>query len=218
MTFTGWSISWPIQRKVAKSNLVLDPGILLSAYGSGIFPMADSADDPEILWVEPRVRGVLPLDGFHVPRSLQKTIRRGVFTVRINTAFAAVLAGCAEQVPDRPSTWINSPIRAAYIQLHSLGHCHSVEAWIGDDLVGGLYGVTLGRAFFGESMFSRQTDASKVCLVALVERLRARGFELLDTQFSTGHLVRFGVIDVPQKRYKLMLAKALDGAPAQFFP
>lgn len=186
--------------------------LLLKAYASGVFPMAESATDPEVFWVRPETRGIIPLDTFHVPRSLRKTIRRGVFDIRFDFDFEATIAACAESREERPSTWINGPIREAYMQLHGMGHCHSVEAWRGGRLVGGLYGLTLGRVFFGESMFSKETDASKVCLVHLVERLKERGFVLLDTQFTTEHLMRFGAIDVPRARYETMLAEALTGS------
>lgn len=187
------------------------PDLLLRAYATGVFPMAESADDPEIFWVRPETRGIIPLDGFHVPRSLQKVIRQGRFEIRYDSDFEAVIDGCAEVREDRQKTWINSSIRAAYTRLFHAGHCHTVEAWRQGRLVGGLYGVTLGRVFFGESMFSRERDASKVCLVHLVERLRTRGFVLLDTQFTTPHLKRFGAIDVPRRRYEAMLNEALDG-------
>lgn len=186
--------------------------LLLKAYASGVFPMAESATDPEVFWVRPETRGIIPLDTFHVPRSLRKTIRRSVFDIRFDFDFEATIAACAESREERPSTWINGPIREAYMQLHGMGHCHSVEAWRGERLVGGLYGLTLGRVFFGESMFSKETDASKVCLVHLVERLKERGFVLLDTQFTTEHLMRFGAIDVPRARYETMLAEALTGS------
>ena len=187
----------------------ITPELLLRAYSIGLFPMADSADDPELFWVEPDMRGVIPLDGFHVSRSLAKTIRKAPFDIRFDTAFDAVVAACAAAAPDRPSTWINAKIKSLYGTLHRMGHAHCVEAWEGDQLVGGLYGVSLGAAFFGESMFSRRTDASKVCLVALVERLKANGFRLLDTQFTTEHLKTFGAIDVPKIEYEDMLANAL---------
>ena len=187
----------------------LDPELLLRAYASGVFPMAESATDPEIFWVQPDVRGIIPLDAFHVPSSLAKKIRNGVYEVRFDTAFADVMKGCAEANALRPSTWINDTILTAYTSLHAKGHCHSVEAWYQGKLAGGLYGVSLGSAFFGESMFSRMTDASKVCLVHLVAHLRARNFTLLDTQFTTDHLKRFGAIDVPRKKYEKMLASAL---------
>lgn len=187
----------------------ITPDLLLRAYSIGLFPMADSADDPELFWVEPELRGIIPLDDFHVSRSLAKTVRRALFDIRFDTAFEDVMAGCAEVADDRPTTWINGKIRTLYTALHGMGHAHSVEAWYGDDLVGGLYGVSLGSAFFGESMFSRRTDASKICLVHLVERLRRRRFTLLDTQFTTEHLKSFGAIDVPKDRYAGMLADAM---------
>ncbi len=190
-------------------RLNLTPQLLLKAYSCGLFPMADSADDPDIYWVEPEHRGIIPLDDFHVPRSLAKTVRRRPFDIRINTAFSAVLDGCAEPAPGRTKTWINRTIRELYVQLHHLGHAHSVEAWHNDRLVGGLYGVALRGAFFGESMFSRRTDASKVCLVHLVERLIHRDFMLLDTQFTTDHLRRFGAIDIPREAYNQLLDEAL---------
>ncbi len=191
--------------------------ILLRAYSTGVFPMAESASDPEVFWVRPEMRGVVPLDGFHLPRSLRKVIRQNRFEIRVDHDFAAVIDACAQESEDRQSTWINAPIREAYVRLFEKGYCHCVEAWRGGRLVGGLYGVKLGRAFFGESMFSRETDASKVCLAYLVERLRQRGFVLLDTQFTTEHLKRFGAIDVPRGRYEKMLQEALRG-DATFFP
>jgi leucyl/phenylalanyl-tRNA--protein transferase len=187
----------------------LNPELLLRAYATGIFPMSESADDPEIFWVRPDVRGIIPLDTFHVPSSLAKTIRKGVFEIRFDTAFVEVMKGCAEEKDSRPSTWINDTIINSYSALFRQGHCHSVEAWYCGELVGGLYGVSLKAAFFGESMFSRMTDASKVCLVYLVERLKSKGFVLLDTQFTTEHLKRFGAIDVSRKNYEKMLAAAL---------
>lgn len=190
--------------------------LLLKAYAMGVFPMAEGADDLEVFWVRPETRGIIPLDGFHVPKSLAKTIRRGRFEIAFDRDFSGVIEGCAESRPGRRSTWINQPIREAYAELFRRGHCHTVEAWREGRLVGGLYGVTLGRVFFGESMFSRERDASKACLAALVERLRARGFELLDTQFTTEHLKRFGAVDVPRSAYDRMLAAALAGEPATF--
>lgn len=190
--------------------------LLLRAYASGVFPMAESADDPEIFWVRPETRGVIPLDAFHVPKSLAKTIRHGRFEVAFDRDFTGVIDGCAETRPERRSTWINQPIRQAYTRLFEIGHCHTVEAWHDGQLAGGLYGVTLGKVFFGESMFSRERDASKVCLVALVEHLKACGFQLLDTQFTTEHLKRFGAVDVPRRKYEKMLEDALDGEPAKF--
>jgi leucyl/phenylalanyl-tRNA--protein transferase len=187
----------------------ITPDVLLRAYSIGLFPMAESADDPELFWVEPEMRGIIPLDQFHVPRSLAKAIRKHPFDIRINTAFAEVMKGCAAEAPDRPTTWINETIHGLYNALHVYGHAHSVEAWEGEELVGGLYGVSLGAAFFGESMFSRRTNASKICLVHLVERLRTRGFTLLDTQFTTDHLKNFGAIDVPKKAYSRLLERAM---------
>lgn len=188
----------------------ITPEILLRAYSIGLFPMAESADDPEIFWVEPEMRGILPLDGFHVSKSLAKAVRKTPLDIRFDTAFERVIASCAEPAGDRPSTWINSTIRKLYIELHRMGHAHSVEAFEGEELVGGLYGVSLGSAFFGESMFSRRTNASKICLVHLVERLRENGFTLLDTQFTTEHLKTFGAIDVPKNDYLKLLRAAVD--------
>jgi leucyl/phenylalanyl-tRNA--protein transferase len=185
--------------------------LLLKAYASGVFPMAESASDPEVFWVRPETRGIIPLDGFHVPKSLAKAMRRGLFDIRFDFDFEATIDACAEKRDERRSTWINAPIREAYVLLHRMGNAHSVEAWEGGKLVGGLYGVSLGRVFFGESMISRETDASKICLVHLVERLKARGFVLLDTQFTTEHLKRFGAVDVPRGKYETMLAEALKG-------
>ncbi|MDR9820996.1 leucyl/phenylalanyl-tRNA--protein transferase [Rhizobium hidalgonense] len=188
----------------------ITPEILLRAYSIGLFPMAESADDPEIFWVEPELRGVLPFDHFHVSKSLAKTVRRNPFEIRFDHAFDQVIAACAEETSGRPSTWINRTIRSLYSTLFDMGHAHTVEAWDGDELVGGLYGVSLGSAFFGESMFSRRTDASKICLVHLVGRLREKGFTLLDTQFTTEHLKTFGAIDVPKADYAGMLAAAME--------
>lgn len=195
----------------------IPPDLLLKAYASGVFPMAEHADDPEVFWVRPETRGVIPLDAFHVPRSLARTIKRETFEIGFDRDFGAVIDGCAQSREVRPSTWINAPIREAYGKLFERGHCHTVEARREGRLVGGLYGVTLGRTFFGESMFSRETDASKVCLVALVERLRERGYVLLDTQFTTEHLKRFGAIDVPRRKYEKLLANGIAGE-AVFFP
>ncbi|MDI5927914.1 leucyl/phenylalanyl-tRNA--protein transferase [Rhizobium leguminosarum] len=194
----------------------ITPDILLRAYSIGLFPMAESADDPEIFWVEPELRGVLPLDHFHVSKSLAKAVRKKPFEIRFNHAFDEVIAACAEETSGRPSTWINKTIRSLYSTLFDMGHAHTVEAWEGDELVGGLYGVSLGSAFFGESMFSRRTDASKICLVHLVDRLRERGFTLLDTQFTTEHLKTFGAIDVPKADYALMLSAAMESPHLKF--
>ena len=201
-------------RRSRNNGITVD--ILLRAYSAGLFPMADSADDPELFWVEPEIRGIIPLNDFHVSKSLAKAMRKKPFDIRFNTAFEAVMAGCAAEAPDRPSTWINATIRRLYTELHQIGHAHSVEAWEGGELVGGLYGVSLGAAFFGESMFSRRTNASKICLVHLVERLKASGFVLLDTQFTTEHLKTFGAIDVPKLEYAKMLDVAVNRPSLQF--
>jgi leucyl/phenylalanyl-tRNA--protein transferase len=187
----------------------LTPDILLEAYAAGIFPMAESADDPELFWVDPTRRGILPLDAVHVPRRLGRVLRRGVFAVRCDTRFEAVIRGCAEASDTRPTTWINDEILRLYGALFRRGAAHSVECWHEGELVGGLYGVSLGAAFFGESMFSRMSDASKVALIHLVARLRAGGYRLLDTQFLTPHLAQFGGIEVTRARYHRMLAEAL---------
>src|SRR5690242_15876866 len=194
----------------------ITPEVLLRAYACGIFPMAESADDPSLFWVEPEMRGVIPLEGFRVASRLARTVRSDAFTVTVNQAFAAVIAGCAAPQEGREETWINRRIRDLYTGLHKLGHCHSVEVWQGGDLVGGLYGVSLGRAFFGESMFHRVRDASKVALVHLIARLIAGGFELLDTQYVTEHLKTFGAIEIPRRRYTALLDKAIRGQPADF--
>ena len=188
----------------------LDPQMLLRAYATGVFPMADRADSPDVFWVEPKRRGVLPLERFHLPKRLARTLKSELFVLTADRAFDAVLAGCAESVENRPDTWINGGIADAYGALHRLGHAHSVEAWTPDGaLAGGLYGVRLGRAFFGESMFTRVTDASKAALAALVARLRVGGFTLLDTQFLTDHLAGFGAVEVTARAYKGLLASAL---------
>ena len=189
----------------------ITPEVLLRAYACGIFPMAESADDPSLFWVEPEMRGVIPLDAFRIASRLARTVRTDAFTVTVNRAFKAVIAGCAAPQAGRNDTWINQRIRDLYVGLHGIGHAHSVEVWKDDDLVGGLYGVSLGRAFFGESMFHRVRDASKVALVHLVARLIAGGFELLDTQYVTEHLRSFGATEVPRRRYTALLDKALKG-------
>lgn len=190
-----------------KDDLILTPQLLLNAYASGVFPMAEHQDDPEIFWVDPRRRGIFPLEEFHISRSLARRIRRGGYRISINQDFEGVVKGCA----DRPETWINAQIFDLYMQLHAMGFAHSLEVWIGDDLVGGIYGVTLGRAFFGESMFSRRTDASKIALAYLVDRLRLAGFTLFDTQFITPHLGRLGATEVTRARYHRLLEEALEG-------
>ena len=193
------------------TNSEITPEVLLRAYACGIFPMAESADDPTLFWVEPDVRGVIPLDGFRIASRLARTVRSDAFAITVNSAFKAVIAGCAAPQPGREDTWINKRIRDLYIGLHELGHAHSVEVWNHDDLVGGLYGVSLGRAFFGESMFHRVRDASKVALVHLVARLITGGFELLDTQYVTEHLRSFGAVEVSRRRYTALLDKAIRG-------
>ena len=193
----------------------LRPELLLRAYAVGIFPMAESRGDQEIHWIDPDFRGVLPLDAVHVPRKLRRLVRRGSFEVRCNTDFQQVIQGCACPAPGRKDTWINGTIEQLYCDLHDMGFAHSVECWQEDALVGGLYGVALGAAFFGESMFSRVPDASKVALVHLVARLRKGGFRLLDTQFETPHLRQFGVIEIAREDYRAQLARAVR-SPVQF--
>jgi len=188
---------------------------LLACYARGVFPMADARDDERVFLIDPERRGVIPLKGFHVPQRLARFVRREPFAVRIDTAFAEVVAACAEAAPGRLETWINGPIERLYGQLHAAGYAHSVECWLGEELVGGLYGVALQGAFFGESMFSRRTDASKVALVHLVARLIAGGFTLLDTQFQTEHLAQFGAQEISRRDYHRRLARALQ-APAEF--
>jgi leucyl/phenylalanyl-tRNA--protein transferase len=189
--------------------IALTPALLLRAYAAGIFPMAESAEDPEIFWVDPERRGILPLDDFHLPRRLRRTLRAEVFEVRCDTAFEAVVRACAEPAPDRPKTWINERIVRLYTALHRQGFAHSVEAWHAGQLAGGLYGVALGGAYFGESMFSRATDASKVALAQLVARLRSGGYTLLDTQFVTEHLRQFGAVEISRAEYHQRLNAAL---------
>jgi leucyl/phenylalanyl-tRNA---protein transferase len=193
----------------------LSPDLLLRAYAAGLFPMAESAEDPDLFWIDPDPRGVLPLDRFHLPRRLKRTLRSGQYEVRIDTAFEAVMRGCAEPTEMRPKTWINEEIFRLYGALHEQGHAHSVEAWRAGELAGGLYGVALRGVFFGESMFSRSADASKVALVHLVARLVKGGFRLLDTQFVTDHLRRFGAVEIPRADYHRQLERAL-GVEAYF--
>ena len=195
---------------------LLTPALLLRAYAAGIFPMAESAEDPELFWIDPERRGVLPLDRFHLPRRLRRTLRATPFEIACDRDFAAVIAACAAPNAERPKTWINDEIIALYVALHRQGFAHSVEVRHEGVLVGGLYGVSLGAAFFGESMFSRLTDASKLALAHLVARLRTGGFELLDTQFVTPHLARFGAIEVSRAAYRRRLARAL--AAQAYFP
>jgi leucyl/phenylalanyl-tRNA--protein transferase len=188
----------------------LTPEILSRAYAEGLFPMAEQRADPTLYWVSPEKRGILPLDNFHVPHRLARTVRSGRFTVTADQAFTEVMLACAAPVPGREETWINSEILRLYTALHAGSHAHSIECWQAGKLVGGLYGVRLGAAFFGESMFSRARDASKVALVHLVEGLRRGGFVLLDTQFITAHLARFGAIEIPREHYLAKLAGALN--------
>ena len=196
-----------------RENTVIEitPEVLLKAYACGIFPMAESADDPALHWIEPEMRGIVPLDGFHVASRLARTVRTTPFTVWVDRDFDATVGGCAEAKENRAKTWINGRIRKIYRSLFDHGHAHSVEVYDGDALVGGLYGVSLGRAFFGESMFHRARDASKIALVHLVARLRGGGYRLLDTQYVTDHLKTFGAVEVTQRRYHRMLEDAITG-------
>jgi leucyl/phenylalanyl-tRNA--protein transferase len=189
--------------------LEITPQVLLKAYAVGIFPMAESADDPGLYWIEPEARGIIPMEGFHLPQRLRRTVASGRFEIRVDHDFAAVIDGCAGAAIERPKTWINGRIRKLYGELFDRGACHTVEAWRDGRLVGGLYGIVLGGAFFGESMFSRERDASKVALVHLVARLKVGGFRLLDTQFTTPHLKQFGAIDIDRRVYQEVLDDAL---------
>lgn len=204
------------RRMATRDNPLLEitPQVLLKAYACGIFPMAEDAEDPQLYWIEPQARGVLPLDGVYVPRRLARTIRQGRFEVRVDTAFEEVIEGCATSRPDRPSTWINGQIRGLYRDLFRLGHCHTVEVWDDRGLAGGLYGVALGGVFFGESMFSAARDASKIALVYLCARLICGGFVLLDTQFVTDHLRQFGTVEVDKTAFQGMLDEALEVSAA----
>jgi leucyl/phenylalanyl-tRNA---protein transferase len=196
--------------------IAMTPDIILKAYCLGLFPMAESRDDPHVHWIDPDWRGILPFENVHIPRSLRKTVRQRRFQVRCNTDFRSVIKACARTTPKRTDTWINTTIADLFTDLFEMGYAHSIESWDGADLVGGLYGVAIGGVFFGESMFSRANDASKVALVDLVVRLQKSGFELLDTQFTNAHLLRFGAIEIPRERYKRLLNKAL-AKPCQFF-
>jgi leucyl/phenylalanyl-tRNA---protein transferase len=187
----------------------IDLDLLMRAYANGIFPMSDARDDPDTFWIEPEQRAILPLEGFRLSKSLAKTIRQDRFEVTADRAFAHVISTCAEAEADRRDTWINPDIEEAFCELHRLGHAHSVECWLDGDLVGGLYGMAMGRAFFGESMFSRATDASKVALAWLVARMKVGGFELLDCQFMTDHLASLGAIEISQEDYLVRLEAAL---------
>ncbi|HEY5217723.1 MAG TPA: leucyl/phenylalanyl-tRNA--protein transferase [Pseudolabrys sp.] len=193
------------------ATIEITPEVLLKAYACGIFPMAESAEDPALYWIEPELRGIIPLKGFHVPARLARTVRTTPYTVWVDRDFEAVIDACAEPKRDRDRTWINARIRKIYRSLFERGHCHTVEVYDGEQLVGGLYGVSLGRAFFGESMFHHARDASKIALVHLVARLRAGGYRLLDSQYVTEHLKIFGAVDVPKRRYHRLLEDAIAG-------
>jgi leucyl/phenylalanyl-tRNA--protein transferase len=200
---------------MSRRAVEVTPELVLRAYRAGLFPMAESRAGDRLFWLDPEFRGVLPLDGFHLPRRLLRTLRSGRFEVSANRCFAQVIAGCAAPGPGREDSWINPEIERLFGALHAAGHAHSVETWEHGELVGGLYGVCLGGAFFGESMFSRTTDASKVALAHLVARLRLGGFALLDTQFITEHLARFGTVEIPRAEYRRRLAAAVE-APARW--
>ena len=202
----------PTECMASRDDIVIEitPQVLLKAYTCGIFPMAESAEDPALYWIEPQHRGILPLDRVHVPRRLARTLRTTHLQVRVDTDIAGVIEGCAASRPGRRSTWINERIRALYRDLFDLGHCHTVEVWNGRRLVGGLYGVALNGAFFGESMFSYERDASKIALVHLAARLAHGGFMLLDTQFVTDHLRQFGTVELNREEFHRLLEKALD--------
>jgi leucyl/phenylalanyl-tRNA--protein transferase len=193
----------------SRDRLEITPDILLRAYSIGLFPMAESAEDPNLFWVDPEERGIFPLDGLIVTRSLAKTVRSDRFEIRVDSDYDGIIEGCAEAAPGRDGTWINDRIRGLYKALFDTGYVHTIEVWADGALVGGLYGVAIGAAFFGESMFHRRTDASKVALVHLVARLRAGGFQLLDTQFVTDHLATLGAIAIPKHAYHRRLAEAV---------
>jgi len=210
MTFIGWRLTC----KACASDTPMSeitPELLLRAYASGIFPMAESRDSDQLFWVDPKVRGILPLDKFHVPRRLARTVRQDPFRITTDSAFAEVIAACADRARGREDSWINDEIVRLYVRLFELGHAHSIECWDGNRLVGGLYGISLGAAYFGESMFHTETDASKVALVHLVARLRHGGYLLLDTQFVTDHLRHFGAIEISKAEYQTHLARAMAG-------
>jgi leucyl/phenylalanyl-tRNA--protein transferase len=195
---------------MSRRTFEITPELMLRAYRAGLFPMAETRRGERLYWLDPEQRGILPLDGFHLPRRLLRTVLSDAFEVTTDRDFMSVIAGCAASRPGREETWINVEIERLFGDLHRLGHAHSVESWQGGVLVGGLYGVVLGGAFFGESMFSRARDASKVALVHLMARLRLGGFRLLDTQFVTAHLAQFGAVEVPRDDYKVLLALAVD--------
>jgi leucyl/phenylalanyl-tRNA--protein transferase len=199
----------------SRRQMEITPELLLRAYRIGLFPMAESREARTLYWLDPEQRGVIPLDGFHLPRRLARTLRRSPYEVTANRAFEAVIDACAAPRPGSPDSWINAEIRRLFVALHRQGHAHSLESWREGALVGGLYGVALGGAFFGESMFSRADDASKIALVHLVARLRLGGFTLLDAQFQTEHLAQFGTQEIPRAEYKRLLARAVE-VPAVF--
>lgn len=196
---------------MSRRQFILTPDLLLRAYAAGIFPMAESAESRELKWFDPPIRAIIPLDHqFHVPKRLARTIRQRPYEIRLNSAFEAIMRACAAPAADRPSTWINEEIIRLYTELHKRGHAHSIEVWQDEKLVGGLYGVSLGAAFFGESMFSRAADASKIALVYLVYLLRLNNYSLLDTQFQTDHLQQFGTLEITRDHYQHLLAVALQ--------
>lgn len=195
---------------MSRRTIEVTPELMLRAYRVGLFPMAETRRGQRLYWLDPELRGVLPLDGFHLPRRLLRTVLSDTFQVTANRAFAEVIAGCAAAAPGREDTWINTDIERLFFELHRQGHAHSIESWADGVLVGGLYGVSLGSVFFGESMFSLARDASKVALVHLVARMRLGGYTLLDTQFVTSHLAQFGAHEVPRDAYKAMLASAVQ--------
>lgn len=196
--------------RIPTDLLIIPAEVLLEAYQQGHFPMAEAREDEGIFWLDPEWRGILPLDEFHVPRRLARSMRSSAFTVTVDRAFERIIAMCAESTRHRKNTWINSLIERSFVNLFNLGHAHSVEVWDGTELVGGLYGASIGGAFFGESMFSRRTDASKIALVHLVARLKAGGYLLLDTQFITNHLEQFGATEIAKDDYKALLADAVQ--------
>ena len=197
---------------MSRRTIEVTPELMLRAYRVGLFPMAETRRGQRLYWLDPELRGILPLDGFHLPKRLLRTVLSGPYEVTSNRAFAPVIAGCAAAAPGREDTWINTDIERLFYELHRQGHAHSIETWHEGRLVGGLYGVSLGGVFFGESMFSTARDASKVALVHLVARMRLGGYSLLDTQFVTSHLAQFGTIEVPRDTYKALLASAVQAS------
>lgn len=199
-----------------RTRLSITPDVILRAYMLGVFPMAETKESKEVFWVDPESRGILPFDGFHIPKRLARTVRREKFEIRIDKDFRQVVENCRAARTDRQNSWINQEILELYCELAERGHAHSVEAWLDGELVGGLYGVSIGAAFFGESMFTFATDASKVALVYLVARLKHGGYAMLDTQFTTEHLAQFGAVEIPRGRYHSRLQEALE-QPADFY-